>query len=438
MLSVEHEMSLDFKYDPARQFYIVIPVSELELRELPAVFINVFRRKGKIECQTLELVKLNQKIADAHNEVIMMSDRSTQDLINDVRTEVQPLFKISESIAMLDMIASFAQLVTTQDYVRPELTETLAIKAGRHPVKEKIQWEKYIPNDVYATHQSRLQIITGCNMSGKSTYIRTVALMAIIAQIGCFVPAQYASFPMTHQLFARISTDDSIEANVSTFAADMREIAFILRNVERRSLVIVDELGRGTSTADGLAVTIAIAEALLESRAYVWFVTHFRDLPRILQERRGVVNLHLAVDIAPDFSKMKMLYKISDGYEQEKFYGIVLAKVVDLPGDIIKVATEVSNALHERNEARRSNKAFLAVARRRKLILSLREQLIQAKNGLLEGEELRHWLKRLQNELIVRMAAIDAEAAQAATGAENAEGSEGFGSLGAPTSTASE
>jgi DNA mismatch repair protein MSH4 len=163
-------------------------------------------------------------------------------------------------------------------------------------------------------------------------------------------------------------------------------------------------------------------------------VTHFRDLPRILQERRGVVNLHLAVDIAPDSSKMKMLYKISDGYVQEKFYGIVLAKVVDLPGDVIEVATEVSNALHERNEARRSTKAFLAVARRRKLILSLREQLIQAKNGLLEGEELRHWLKRLQNELIVRMAAIDAEAAQVAT---EAEGSEGAGSLGAPTSTAS-
>jgi DNA mismatch repair protein MSH4 len=438
MLLVEHEMSLDFKYDPARQFYIVIPASELEARELPAVFINIFRRKGKIECQTLELVKLNQKIADAHNEVIMMSDRSIHDLINDVRTEVQPLFRISESIAMLDMIASFAQLVTTQDYVRPELTETLAIKAGRHPVKEKIQREKYIPNDVYATQQSRLQIITGCNMSGKSTYIRTVALMAIIAQIGCFVPAQYSSFPMTHQLFARISTDDSIEANVSTFAAEMREIAFILRNVERRSLVIVDELGRGTSTADGLAVATAIAEALLESRAYIWFVTHFRDLPRILQERRGVVNLHLAVDIAPDSSKMKMLYKISDGYEQEKFYGIVLAKVVDLPGDVIAVATEVSNALHERNEARRSTKAFLAVARRRKLILSLREQLIQAKNGLLEGEELRHWLNRLQNELIVRMAAIDAEAAQVATEAKDAEGSDGAGSLGAPTSTTSE
>lgn len=367
-----------------------------------------------------------------------MSDRSIQDLINDVRSEVQPLFKISESIAMLDMIASFAQLVTTQDYVRPDLTETLAIKAGRHPIRERIQREKYVPNDVYATQQNRLQIITGCNMSGKSTYIRSVALMAIMAQIGCFVPAQYASFSTTHQLFARISTDDSIEANVSTFAAEMRQIAFILRNVERRSLVIVDELGRGTSTADGLAVAVAIAEALLESHAYVFFVTHFRDLPRILKERNGVVNLHLAVDVAPDALKMKMLYKISDGYEKAKFYGILLARVVDLPEEVTAVATEVSNALHERTEACKSSKAFLAIARRRKLILSLREQLIQAKNGLLEDKKLIDWLKRLQNELIVRMAAIDAEAAQATSEAGEDGGDETTGSPKAATNTASE
>lgn len=366
-----------------------------------------------IECQTLELVKLNQKITDAHNEVINISDRSIQELIDDVRTEIHALFKVSESIAMLDMIASFAQLATTQDYVKPELADTLAIKAGRHPIRDKIQTEKYVPNDVYATQQHRFQIVTGCNMSGKSTYIRSIALMTVMAQIGCFVPAQYASFPISHQLFARVSTDDNIEANVSTFAAEMREIAFILRNIERRSLVIIDELGRGTSTTDGLAIAIAIAEALVESRAYVWFVTHFRDLARILAERAGVVNLHLAVEISVHSSKMKMLYQISDGYEEEKFYGLALARVVDLPEDVITTATKVSKALHQREEARKSNAKVLSVARRRRLILSLREQLIQAQDGSMEGDELRLWLKRLQDEFLVRMAAIDAEAAAA-------------------------
>jgi len=371
-----------------------------------------------IECQTLELVKLNQKITDAHNEVVNMSDRSVQELIHVVRSEIHPLFKISEGIAMIDMIASFAQLVTIHDYVKPELTDTFAIKAGRHPVREKIQMEKYIPNDVYATQQTRFQIITGCNMSGKSTYIRSIALMTVMAQIGCFVPAQYASFPISHQIFARISTDDNIEGNVSTFAAEMREIAFIVRNMERRSLVIIDELGRGTSTTDGIAIAIAIAEAFIESRAYVWFVTHFRDLARILAERAGVVNLHLAVGISENSSKMKMLYKVADGCEEEKFYGLALARVVDLPEDVITTATKVSKALHRDHEARKSNTKVLLVSRRRKLILSLREQLILAKNGNLEGEELRQWLKRLQDEFVVRMQAIEAESALALAGRE--------------------
>jgi DNA mismatch repair protein MSH4 len=377
---------------------------------IPDVFINVVRRKKMVECQTLELVKLNQKITDAHNEVVNMSDRTIQGLIEEVRTKIHPLFKISEGIAMVDMIAAFAQLVTTQEYSKPEITATLAIQAGRHPVREKIQHDRYVPNDVYADASSRFQIITGCNMSGKSTYIRSIALMTVMAQVGCFVPAQYGSFPMTHSLFARVSTDDNIEANVSTFASEMRETAFILRNMEKRSLIIIDELGRGTSTTDGLAIAIAIAESLIESGAYVWFVTHFRDLPRILAERAGVVNLHLAVDISAHASKMKMLYKIADGYEEEKFYGLALARVVNLPEQVMDIAAEVSTALNERNEARKSNAKALAVARKRKLVLTLKQQLLHAKNGNMNPENLRQWLQKLQEEFLVRMSAINEEA----------------------------
>ncbi|KAL8879902.1 MAG: hypothetical protein Q9192_008136, partial [Flavoplaca navasiana] len=305
---------LEMKYDTARQYYIRIATSELEERNLPEIFINSFRKKNFIECQTLDLLKLNQKIADSHHEVLQMSDASVQELIDRIREDIAPLFKTCEAIALLDMMASFAQLVTVQDYCRPELTDTLAIKSGRHPIREKIHIDKFVPNDAYATQQSRFQIITGCNMSGKSTYIRSLALMTVMAQIGCFVPAAYASFPIRHQMFARISTDDSIEANVSTFASEMRETAFILRNIDNRSMVIVDELGRGTSTRDGLTIAIAIAEALIESRALVWFATHFRELAHILSERSGVVNLHLAVDMSDTNDKMTMLYKITNGW----------------------------------------------------------------------------------------------------------------------------
>lgn len=265
-LEVEsYNLTLDLKYDNARQYYLTIPAFELE-EPLPDIFINCIRKRDKIECQTLDLVKLNQKITDAHNEVINMSDKTIQELISEICSEVSVLFRISEAIATLDMIAAFGQLVTTHEYCRPELTDVLAVKSGRHPILEKIHHTKFVPNDVYAAQQSRFQIITGCNMSGKSTYIRSIALMTIMAHIGCFVPADYASFPIVHQLFARAASVDEIHANVSTFAAEMREISFILRNVDHRSLVIVDELGRGTSSTDALALAIAISEALVGGR----------------------------------------------------------------------------------------------------------------------------------------------------------------------------
>ena len=409
------------KYDTSRQYYIRIPASELEERNLPEVFINSFKKKNTIECQTLDLLKLNQKIADSHHEVLQMSDRSIQNLIDNVREDIAPLFKIAEAIALLDMVAALAQLATTQDYCRPELTQTLAIKAGRHPIREKFP-DKFVPNDAYATQQSRFQIITGCNMSGKSTYIRSLALTAVMTQIGCFVPASYASFPIFHQLFARVSMDDNIEANVSTFASEMRETAFILRNVDKRSMVIIDELGRGTSTRDGLAIAIAVAEALVESRALVWFATHFRDLAHILAERNGVVNLHLAVDMS-EADKMTMLYKISNGCVQEEHYGLALAKVIALPPSVIRVAEQVSEALALNTEKRKRNSKTIALARRRKLVLSLREQLVQAKEGNMQGAVLGRWMKKLQDEFVVRMAAINAEveAARDDLGAERVD-----------------
>ncbi len=414
-----HKLTLELKYDTSRQYYIQIPLSELEERDLPEVFVNSFRRKRVLECQTLDLMKWNQKIVDSHKEVLRMSDASVQDLIDDVREEIEPLFKASDAIAILDMIASFAQLAITQDYCRPEITEALAVKSGRHPIQEKIRTQKYIPNDAYATQQSRFQIITGCNMSGKSTYIRSLALMAVMAQIGSFVPASYASFPIFHQLFARISMDDSTEANVSTFAAEMRETAFILRNVDKRSMVIIDELGRGTSTRDGISIAIAIAEALVESRALVWFVTHFRDLATILGQRNGVVNLHLAVDMG-EADKMTMLYKIANGSVQEKHYGLAIARVMDLPADIIRVAEEVSNALVSNIERRKRGSKAVAIARRRKLVLNLKEQLTHARDGNMQGEVLWTWMKKLQDEFVLRMTAINADI-EAAGGGEKGE-----------------
>ncbi|KAI6788989.1 hypothetical protein KC361_g8743 [Hortaea werneckii] len=422
-LAEENNLPLQTKFDQTRQFYIRLPADELIDRNLPPIFINVYKKNNMIECQTLDLLKRNQKISDAHTEVLLMSDAAVRTLTVDVREYMSTAFKICEGIAMLDMLASFAQVVTSQDYVRPMISSTLAIRAGRHPIREKIQASKFVPNDVYATQQTRFQILTGCNMSGKSTYIRSVALMTVMAQIGSFVPAEYAAFPITRQLFARVSIDDNIEANVSTFAAEMRETAFILRNVDRQSMVIIDELGRGTSTRDGLAIALSIAEALVESRALVWFATHFRDLATILAERNGVVNFHLSVDSSQE-NKMEMLYRISSGTVQEQHYGLKLAKVVPLPQDVVKHAEHVVNTLELRKAKGQAKTIAIVNARRRKLLLNLKEHLQQAHEGHMNDATLKQWLLDLRKEFVVRMCALDEEARKIRLGLADGENAE--------------
>ncbi|KAI9693834.1 MAG: MutS protein msh4 [Bathelium mastoideum] len=411
-LGEAHQLALDMKFDNVRGFYIRIPVSDLENRVLPSVFINIFRKKNNVECQTLDLMKMNQKIADAHTEVVMMCDRAIQDLVAELRSHLSILFKISEAISMLDMISAFAHVVTASNYVRPQIGTALALKAARHPIKERNNSVKFIPNDVYATQQTRFQIVTGCNMSGKSTYIRTVALTSVMAQIGGFVPAEYAAFPIVHQLFARVSADDSIEANVSTFALEMRETAFILHNIDKHSLAIIDELGRGTSSQDGMAIALAIAEALISSRAMVWFATHFRDLARILEERAGVINLHLQAEMTRE-NEMTMLYKLAQGPVEEQHYGLNMARLMPLPPSVIEYAEKVAVHLQEQVRKRKRTSTAVLRERRRKLILNLKEHLLQAQSGQMEGQVLADWLRELQKEFVIRMTRIGREAQEA-------------------------
>ena len=369
----------------------------------------MYRKNKVVECSTLDLVKLNQKIVDAHHEVLEMSNSVVRDLIEGIRADIAPLFRISDSVALLDMLAAFAHSATTHDYCRPELLNTFAIKGGRHPILEQIQQDRFVANDVFANRTSRLQLITGANMSGKSTYIRSIALITIMAQVGSFVPANYASVPIRHQLFARLSLDDSSAAGISTFAEEMRAMAFILQHVDERTLVLVDELGRGTSTADGLAIALAIVEALVQARAFVWFVTHFQELTQVLAERPGLVARHLQVDIQQGV-RISMLYKVANGATPAgQNHGLVLAAAAGFPDDILQRATIASNAIAKRKERKAELSQSILQARRAKLLLNLKEQLIQARDGNLAGENLTQWLKHLQDEFTRRMSALDEE-----------------------------
>lgn len=243
-------------------------------------------------------------------------------------------------------------------------------------------------------------------MSGKSTYIRAVALLHIMAQIGCFVPAEYASFPIIHNIFARVSLDDRIESNLSTFSVEMRDMAFIFKNIDQNSMAIIDELGRGTSTRDGLAIALAMSEALVQTKASVWFATHFIELAKALEHRPGVLNLHLSAENSTNtdgLPHINMLYKVTSGtVDEEAHYGINLARAIGLPREFCDKAEEVANDLRKRREEKRQNSESRRMMARRALILDLHSQLKLAyKSG--SEEALPAYLGKLQKQFIMEM-----------------------------------
>ncbi|PNP46790.1 hypothetical protein TGAMA5MH_01742 [Trichoderma gamsii] len=406
----EHRVAVALKFDNRRMYWLRIPTADLDLESVSQHFINVIWKKKHIECQTLDLVKLNRRVADTSNEVMLRSDEIILKLVKDLRKEISPLFRVCESIALLDMIASFGQVTTTRDYVRPLIEETLALKSARHPILDKKMASEYVPNDYYATEQYRFHFVTGCNMSGKSTYIRSVALLQIMAQIGCFVPAEFAAFPIIHNIFARISIQDSIEANLSSFGVEMREMAFILKNVDSRSLAIIDELGRGTSNRDGMAIAMAISEALIDKGASIWFATHFIEMARVLADRPGVLNLHLASNTSIDeggMPQLNMLYKATAGtVDDEHHYGIVLARAMGMPSSFIEVAETVANDLRRRRESNRQNSESHKEIHRQKLMLNLYEALKQAAKSS-NPEALLGYLRRLREDYLERLQEIE-------------------------------
>ncbi|KAI5463606.1 muts domain V-domain-containing protein [Mariannaea sp. PMI_226] len=408
--SCENDLNAVLKYDNGRKYWLRLQAAEFDDRSLPPVLINVVRKKDKIECQTLSLVKLNLRLSDTSNEVVIRSDAVIRSLVIELTREAPHLFRVCESVALIDMISAFGQLATTRDYVRPDITATLALKAARHPILDKSMAGSFVPNDYYSTQQYCFHIVTGCNMSGKSTYIRAVALLQIMAQIGSFVPAEYAAFPIIHNIFARVSLGDNIESNLSTFSVEMREMAFILRNIGEKSLAVIDELGRATSTRDGLAIAIAMSEALIQSKASVWFATHFTELARVLADRPGVLNLHLASDSSTTrdgLPQIKMLYKATCGaLGDEEHYGINLAKAIGLPQQFIEKAEAVAKDLKQKREASKRSAESTKLLARRKLILNLQEALKQARDSGSE-EALPGYLRRLQEEFIIRMEEVD-------------------------------
>ncbi|CAK7206356.1 MutS protein msh4 [Sporothrix eucalyptigena] len=408
-LEDEIRAKITLKYTAARKFYLQVQARDFGAQGLPAVLINRNNTKGVVECQTVKLVSYNERINETVQQAMIESDEVIRGLLSKIRPQISTLFKYCESIALVDLLTSFALITRSFAYTRPIMQgDSYALVGGRHPILDSRGLHKCIPNDYFVTEESRFQIITGQNMSGKSTYIRAIAMLQIMAQIGCYIPAASARMPVLYNLFARVSTDDTLELNLSTFSIEMREMAFILRNVNNKSLVIVDELGRATSTRDGLAIAAAMSEALLQSNATVFFATHFADLAKGFASNIGVVNRHLQtvtryVEGQTEVPVMKMMYRVTEGAETEVSYGIALAKAIGFPPTFIAHAEKVAAELRARAKASKRDRQAMEEAKRRKLVANLVRQLKLAHESDAGDEELWQYLKQIHDDFWDKM-----------------------------------
>lgn len=297
-----------------------------------------------------------------------------------------------------------------QTSVRPEFTGTLAIKSGRHPILENVQSVgTLVPNDVYCSDSTAFQMLQGPNMSGKSTYLKQVGLLTIMAQCGCFVPAEYASFRIHAHLLTRLSNDDDIEKSLSTFANEMASSAMILGLASSESLVIIDELGRATSPKEGVGISHAIAEELIKLKCFTFFATHFHELSVTLSRQPTVVQLHLSVQKSRRSSSnigMNFTYKIVNGPADEvEHYGLQLARLADLPKDVLVEAEKVAQHLSEGSMLGDESSESSKVAKRRKAVLKLRTTLTQAfEHSRLPDRDLLSYLTHMQEKLTKELA----------------------------------
>jgi len=288
--------------------------------------------------------------------VLTAEDRAKQieaDLFDHIRRQaaeyIAQLQATAGAVATIDILAGLAQLAIERRYCRPQIVagDLLEIVDGRHPVLEQSLAQRFVPNDCRLDEQqSRLMIITGPNMAGKSTYIRQVALLVLLAQTGSCVPAKSMRFGLVDRIFARVGASDEIARGQSTFMVEMVETANILNNATHRSLVILDEIGRGTSTYDGLALAWAISEHIAGNiRCRTLFATHYHELTELAELVPGVVNYNVAVREWQD--QVVFLYRITPG-RADKSYGIHVAQLAGVPQHVLTRSSDVLTQLEQR------------------------------------------------------------------------------------------
>ncbi len=343
--------SLKVRFNNVFGYYIEISKANLHLA--PA---DYDRKQTLVNAErfiTPELKELESKILDAQEKILSIEREIFQEIRSFAAGNAARIRATAQEVAELDVTAALAEVAANGRYTRPKLTEAgeMRIEGGRHPVIERLterESGRFIPNDLsLGAEAGFVAVITGPNMGGKSTYLRQAALIAIMAQAGSFVPAEASTLPLTDRVFTRIGASDNLARGRSTFMVEMTETAVILNTATPRSLIVLDEIGRGTATYDGLALAWAVIEHIHEKiRARTLFATHYHELTELAEQLPGVRNLHVSVKEAGE--QIIFLRKVEPG-SADRSYGIEVARLAALPLSVIERAREIL-ALHERTE----------------------------------------------------------------------------------------
>ncbi|XP_052293896.1 DNA mismatch repair protein MSH4 isoform X3 [Citrus sinensis] len=342
--------NLKLPFNNRQGFYLSIPHKDIQ-GKLPSTFIQVVKHGNNIHCSTLELASLNVRNKSAAGECYIRTEICLEALVDAIREDVSVLTLLAEVLCLLDMIVnSFAHTISTKPvdrYTRPHFTENgpLAIDGGRHPILESIH-NDFIPNNIFISEAANMVIVTGPNMSGKSTYLQQVCLIVILAQIGCYVPAHFSTIRVVDRIFTRMGTVDNLESNSSTFMTEMKETAFVMQNVSERSLIVMDELGRATSSSDGFAIAWSCCEHLLSLKAYTIFASHMENLSELATIYPNVKVLHFYVVIRNN--RLDFKFQLKDGPRHVPHYGLLLAEVAGLPSTVIETARSITSRITEK------------------------------------------------------------------------------------------
>jgi len=335
--------SLKVGYNKVFGYYI--EVSKANLDQVPSDYIRKQTLVGAERFFTVELKDFESRILNARDRMAELESSIFRQVCHQLGQWREPVLAVADALAHLDVFSSLAEVAVRHNYRRPELIDgdTILIRGGRHPVVEQsLGEESFVPNDTYLSNRdSQLIILTGPNMSGKSTYLRQVALIVLLAQIGSFVPADSATIGLVDRIFTRIGAQEDLAAGQSTFMVEMVETANILNNATPRSLIILDEIGRGTSTYDGISIAHAVAEYVHNHPRLgtkTLFATHYHELVELASYLPRVVNLNVAV--AEEGGKVVFLRKIIPG-GADRSYGIHVAQLAGLPRTVVYRAQEI-------------------------------------------------------------------------------------------------